>query len=49
LKPSQIISLRFASDEELAELVQKTLNGDFATPKDIKIAIKNWRGDYLRV
>ncbi len=49
LKTSQMISLRFASDEELAELVQKTLNGDFATPKDIKLAIKNWRGDYLRV
>ncbi len=49
LKTSQIISLRFASDEELPDLVQRTLNGEFATGKEIKLAIKNWRGDYLRV
>ena len=45
----QIIALRFASDEELSGLVERTLNGEFAKPKDIKLAIKNWRGDYLRV
>jgi hypothetical protein len=49
LKTSQMIALRFASDEELSDLVQRTLNNEFATPKDIKLAIKNWRGDYLRV
>lgn len=49
LKPGQVIALRFASDEELPELVQKTLNGEFQTNKDIKLAVKNWRGDYLRV
>ncbi|MDQ3634415.1 MAG: DUF6526 family protein [Acidobacteriota bacterium] len=49
LKTSQMIALRFASGEELPELVQKTLNGDFEKPKDIKLAVKNWRGDYLRV
>lgn len=49
LKSGQIIALRFASDEELPELVQKTLNGEFADNKSIKLAIKNWRGDYLRV
>lgn len=49
LKTSQIISLRFASDEELPELVKKTLNGELTTTKDIKLAVKNWRGDYLRV
>ncbi len=43
------IALRFAPDEELPELVQKAINGEFATSKDIKLAIKNWRGDYLRV
>ncbi|MEO6051533.1 MAG: DUF6526 family protein [Pyrinomonadaceae bacterium] len=49
LPVSQIIALRFASDAELPELVEKTLNGEFAKPKDIKLAIKNWRGDYDRV
>jgi Family of unknown function (DUF6526) len=49
LKTGQLIALRFASDEELPDLVNRTLNGEFATTKDIKLAIKNWRGDYLRV
>lgn len=49
LKTGQIIALRFASDEELAGLVERTVAGEFATTKDIKLAIKNWRGDYLRV
>ena len=44
----QIIALRFASDGELGGLVERTLNGEFAKPKDIKLAIKDWRGDYLR-
>ncbi|HQU86739.1 MAG TPA: DUF6526 family protein [Pyrinomonadaceae bacterium] len=49
LRTSQIIALRFASDEELPELIVKTLNGDFEKTKDIKLAVKNWRGDFLRV
>lgn len=49
LPVDQIIALRFASDGELAGLVESTLNGEFAKPKDIKLAIKDWRGDYLRV
>lgn len=48
LRASQMIGLRFASDEELPDLVQKTLNDQFEKPKDIKLAIKDWRGDYLR-
>ncbi len=48
LKTGDIIGLRFASDEELPDLVERTLNGEFEKPKDIKLAIKNWRGDYLR-
>lgn len=44
----QIIALRFASDEELPDLVRRTLDGEFATAKDIKTAIKNWRADFLR-
>ncbi len=49
LKTGQIIALRFASDEELPALVERTLGGEFAKTKDIKLAIKNWRGDYFRV
>ncbi len=49
LRTGQIIALRFASDEELAHLVERTINGEFATTKEIKLAIKDWRGDYLRV
>ena len=49
LRTSQIIALRFASDEELPELIERTLNGEFEKPDDIKRAVKNWRGDYLRV
>ncbi len=49
LKTGQIIALRFASDGELPELVQKTLNGEFKDSKTIKLAIKNWRGDFVRV
>jgi len=49
LSTSQIIALRFASDEELPGLIERTLNGEFAKTKEIKQAIKNWRGDYLRV
>ena len=49
LRTGQIIALRFASDEELGDLVERTLKGEFAKTKDIKLAIKNWKGDYLRV
>ncbi len=49
LKTGQIIALRFASDEELPQLVEKTLNGELNSSKEIKLAVKNWRGDYLRV
>lgn len=49
LKTSQLIALRFASDEELPNLIERALNDEFKTGKDIKLAIKNWRGDYLRV
>ncbi len=43
------IALRFAPDEELSVLAQKTISGELKTPKEIKLAVQNWRGDYLRV
>jgi hypothetical protein len=49
LTPGQMIALRFASDEELPELVARTLTGEFAKSKEIKMAIKNWRADHHRV
>lgn len=48
LRTSQMIGLRFAGDDELSDLVERTLSGEFETTKDIKLAVKNWRGDYLR-
>jgi hypothetical protein len=44
----QLIALRFASDDELPDLVRRVHAGDFPTPKDIKRAIRNWRPDDLR-
>ncbi len=49
LRTSQMIALRFASDGELGELLERVLNGELTTSKDIKTAIREWRGDYLRV
>ena len=49
LDVGEIIALRFASDDELPGLVERTINREFAKPKDIKLAVKNWRGDHLRV
>jgi len=48
LSESQLIALRFASDGEVAGLVQQTLDGNWDR-KQIKSAIKHWRPDYLRV
>lgn len=49
LRTGQMLALRFASDAELPELVRRTVNGEFTTNKEIKQAVRNWRGDYLRV
>ena len=49
LRVGQIIALRFASDGELADLVGQVLEGKLNTSKEIKTAIRSWRGDHLRV
>ena len=48
IKMSQIIALRFASDEELPSLVQKAAD-EGLTNKEIKQQIKKWRADWYRV
>jgi hypothetical protein len=45
---SQIIALRFASDDEFVGLSKKAADENLST-KQIKEQIKNWRGDYWRV
>jgi hypothetical protein len=45
----QLIALRFASDEELPELVREILSGQLQTSKAIKMRVKNWQADWLRV
>lgn len=48
LTEHQLVALRFASDAEIPQLVEETLNANL-TPKDIKKKIQNWRPDYFRV
>jgi hypothetical protein len=47
LRPTQLIALRFASDDEVDALVRRVLAGELTRSKDIKQAIRTWRPDYL--
>jgi hypothetical protein len=48
LRTSQIIALRFASDEELPRLVEQAVQEDLPAA-EIKKRIKKWKGDYHRI
>lgn len=48
LRMGQIVALRFASDEEFAELVQRAVKEDLNS-KTIKEAIIAWKADHNRV
>jgi hypothetical protein len=45
----QLVSLRFASDEELPALARKVLDAKLNDRKTIKQMVQNWRPDYQRV
>jgi hypothetical protein len=49
LSTRQLIALRFASDQELAELVEWVLAGSVTDAKAIKQRIRSWRPDHQRV
>ena len=48
LTRAQMVALRFAGDGELENLVREVLAGKLTSQKSIKMAIKDWKGDYLR-
>ena len=48
LKDDQLFALRFAPDEELLSLIEKTLSKNLSGT-EIKKAIIHWKGDYERV
>jgi hypothetical protein len=48
LTPRQLVAMRFASDEEMADLVRDVLNGKLATSNEIKQRVRNWQADWLR-
>ena len=48
LKTSQILALRFASEEEYLNLTEKALKANLSN-EEIKKEIKNWKADYYRV
>ena len=46
---SQLVGLRFASDDELPELARKVLDENITKAGDIKKLVRDWQADFLRV
>ena len=49
LTVKQCVALRFASDEEMADLVRKVTTENITALKPIKQSITNWQADWFRV
>ncbi|HVR96767.1 MAG TPA: DUF6526 family protein [Thermoanaerobaculia bacterium] len=48
LSVGQLVALRFASDEELAELARKVLDERIRSGDAIKRMVRRWQADHLR-
>ncbi len=48
LRMGQVVALRFAPDDEFPALVHQAAEQNMP-PKEIKKAIRNWKGDYYRI
>jgi Family of unknown function (DUF6526) len=48
LPVGRLIALRFASDAELPGLVARVLSQELSTNVQVKQAIREWQGDFLR-
>ena len=48
LTTRQLVALRFASDEELPDLVREVVAGNLPSQRAIKLRVKNWQADWLR-
>lgn len=46
---TQLIGIRFASDEEMADLLRKVLDENIQSGKEIKKLVKNWQADHMRI
>lgn len=49
IRPSHLVALRFASDEELPDLARRCLDGELTKGEQVKKEIRTWRPDYLRM
>ncbi len=49
LTKDQLIGIRFASDAEVAHLVDRILEGELVTRGDVKRAVQHWRPDHARI